>query len=102
VTLADSLSRLAADELVALGMPATTATAATRHLTEDDWTRVVGGEHSRRFFLVVEVAGDDAPVVTIADDSEVGGHLGHGALAVDLTGVAEVALTRLNALLAMP
>ena len=103
VTLADSLSRLAADELVALGVSAATAAAAMRHLTEEDWTRVVAeGGDGRRFFLVAEVAGDGAPVVTVADDSEVGEHLGRGALAVDLTGVAEVALTRLNALLAMP
>ncbi len=52
--------------------------------------------------MVVGAAGDGALVVTMADDSEVGEHLGRGALAVDLTGVAEVALTRLNALLAMP
>jgi hypothetical protein len=102
VTLADSLSRLAADELVALGMPAATAAAATRHLTEEDWTRVVGSDDDRRLFLVAEVAGDGALLVTIADDAEVGEHLGRGALAVDLTGVAEVASTRLNALLAMP
>ena len=102
MTLADSLSRLAADELVALGMPAATAAAATRRLTEEDWTCVVGGEDSRRLFLVVEAAGDGALVVTVADDAEVGGHLGRGALAVDLTGVAEAALTRVNALLAMP
>ncbi len=102
VTLADSLARLVADELVALGMLAATAAAATRHLTEEDWTRVVGGEDGRHFFLVAEAAGDGVAVVTIADDSEVGEHLGRGALAVDLTGVAEVALTRLSVLLTMP
>ena len=102
VTLADSLSRLAADELVALGMPAATAAAATRHLTEEGWARVVGGGDGRRLFQVAEVAGDGALVATVADDSEVGERLGRGALAVDLTRVAEVALTRLNALLAMP
>jgi len=80
-----------------------TAAAATRHLTEEDWTRVVaGGGDGRRLFLVAEVAGDETLVVTIADDQVVGGHLGRGALAVDLTGVAEAALTRLNALLAVP
>ena len=103
VTLADSLSRLAADELVALGMPAATAAVAMRHLTEEDWTRVVGGkDDGRRFFLVAEEAGDGALVVTTADDPEVGEHLGRRALVVDLTGVAEAALARLNALLAMP
>jgi hypothetical protein len=103
VTLADSLSRLAADELVALGVSAATAAAATRHLTEEDWTRVVAeGGDGRRFFLVAEAAGDGVLVARVVDDSEVGERLGHGALAVDLTGVAEVALTRLNALLAMP
>jgi hypothetical protein len=104
VTLADSLSRLAAAELVALGVPATTAAAATRHLTEEDWARVVaGGGDGRRLFLVAEAAGDGgAPAVTVVDEAEIGEHLGRGALAVDLTGVAEVALARLNALLAMP
>ena len=75
VTLADSLSRLATDELVALGMPVATAVAATGCLTEEDWTRVVGGEDSRRLFLVVEAAGDGALVVTVADETEVGEHL---------------------------
>jgi hypothetical protein len=102
VTLAGSLSRLAADELVALGMPAAKAAAATRHLTEEDWTRAVGGDAGRRSFLVAEVAGDGALVVTVADASEVSEHLGRGALAVDLARVAEAALTRLNARLAMP
>ncbi len=52
--------------------------------------------------MVVGAAGDGALVVTIADDPVVGERLGRGALAVDLTGVAEAALTRLGALLATP
>jgi hypothetical protein len=52
----------------------------------------------RSFFLVAEAAGGGALVV--ADDSEVGGRLGCGVLAVDLTGLTgQAALIRLKAVL---
>lgn len=104
VTPADSLSRLAADELVALGMPATTAASAARQLTEEEWARVVAGSgDGRRFFLVAEAAGDGgALAVSVVDEAKLGEHLGRGALAVDLTSIAEAASMRLGALLAIP